>query len=145
MEPSKNESKTGRFAPGNRFGKGRPQGSRNRVTIACEQILDNQAGAITEKAIEMALLGDAQALRLVMERILPPRKDRSVRLRLPSIATANGVSQALDEVLQQVASGNITPAQGSEVAGILEGRRRVLETEELEARVAAIEATARKY
>jgi hypothetical protein len=34
-EPSKNEHKTirGRFQPGNKFGNGRLQGSRNKATI----------------------------------------------------------------------------------------------------------------
>jgi hypothetical protein len=54
---------------------GRPKGARNKATVASETLLDGEAEAITRKAVEMALDGDTTALRLVMERILPPRKD----------------------------------------------------------------------
>jgi hypothetical protein len=52
---SKDARKTGhRFARGNSFGKGRPQGSRNKVTIALRALLDEEGEQITRKAIEMA-------------------------------------------------------------------------------------------
>ena len=61
---------------GSRFQKGRsgnpngrPKGSRNAATLACEALLDGEAEALTRKAIEMALGGDTVALRLCLERI----------------------------------------------------------------------------
>ena len=54
---------------------GRPKGSRNATTIALETLLDGQATALTQKAIDVALTGDMPALRLCLDRILPPRKD----------------------------------------------------------------------
>ncbi|WP_373867386.1 DUF5681 domain-containing protein, partial [Microvirga aerophila] len=60
-----------RFQPGN---SGRPQGSRNRATLAMEALLDGEAEALTRKAIEMAKEGDATAMRLVLDRLLPPRR-----------------------------------------------------------------------
>src|SRR5437868_3738530 len=59
--------------------KGRPHGARNRTTLAIERLLDGEAKAITRKAIEMALGGDATMLRFFIDRIAPPRKDRPVR------------------------------------------------------------------
>jgi hypothetical protein len=41
------------------------------------------ADALTRKAIELALAGDTAALRLCLERILLPRKDRPLHFRLP--------------------------------------------------------------
>ena len=55
---------------------GRPKGSRNRTTIACEALLEEEAGALTRKAIQMAKDGDTIALRLCLDRIYPVRKDR---------------------------------------------------------------------
>ena len=43
-----------------------------------EALLDNESDGLTRKAIELAKNGDLQALRLCLERILPPRKDRPV-------------------------------------------------------------------
>jgi hypothetical protein len=44
--------------------------------LACEALLDGQAEALTQKAIQLALGGDTVALRLCLERIYPQRKDR---------------------------------------------------------------------
>ena len=45
--------------------------------------MDGQANALTQKAIDLALTGDMAALRLCLDRILPPRKDRPVSFTLP--------------------------------------------------------------
>ena len=52
----KNASSTrGRpFAKGN---TGRPKGSRNKVTVAVETLLDGDAERLTRKAIELAMEG----------------------------------------------------------------------------------------
>jgi hypothetical protein len=43
---------------------GRPKGVRNRATAALEKILDGDAEAILNKAVEMAKDGDPVAMRL---------------------------------------------------------------------------------
>jgi len=55
---------------GNRAGK--PPGTRCRATLAAEQLLDGEAEALTRRAIEAALGGDTVALRICLDRILPP-------------------------------------------------------------------------
>src|SRR5687768_16932362 len=57
---------------------GRPKGSRNATTLAVESLLDGEAEALTRKAVELAIAGDIAALRLCLDRVLPPRKDRPV-------------------------------------------------------------------
>ena len=76
-DPRNNGVKTrGRpFATGN---PGRPKGARHRVTVAAEALLDGEAEALTRKAIELALAGDTIALRLCLDRIIPPRRERAV-------------------------------------------------------------------
>jgi uncharacterized protein DUF5681 len=58
--------------------EGRPPGSRNKATLLIEQLLDNDAKSIVEKAIELAKAGDGTALRLCLDRIVPARKDRHI-------------------------------------------------------------------
>ena len=53
---------------------GRPKGSRNTTTLALKSMLDGQAEALTQKAIKLALDGDLTALRICLDRILPPAK-----------------------------------------------------------------------
>ena len=50
---------------------GKPKGTRHRATLAAEALLDGEAEKLTRRAIEKALEGDASALRLCLERILP--------------------------------------------------------------------------
>jgi len=65
----------GRFRKG-RSGNpnGRPAGARNKATETAELLLDGEAAALTRKAVELALAGDAMALRLCLDRIIPPRR-----------------------------------------------------------------------
>src|SRR3954463_15336798 len=65
--------------------QGKPKGTRHRVTMAAEILLEGEAEAITRKAIELAKAGDGPALRLCMDRIYPARKDRPVRFGLPPL------------------------------------------------------------
>lgn len=130
------------FQAGNKLGKGRPQGSRNSATIALQALLDGEGEEITRAAIELAKSGSETALRLCIERLIPVRKDRPIRLKLPTITSAGGVAQASEVVLRAVARGEITPAEAAAVSQLLEARRRTIETFELEARISAIEQSA---
>ncbi|WP_171230049.1 DUF5681 domain-containing protein [Ruegeria sp. HKCCA4008] len=128
----------GTFATGN---PGKPRGTRNRVTRAVEELLEGQSEAITQKAVELALEGDSTALRLCLERIAPTRKDAPVSFDLPPIRSAADASEAAQAVLQAVSQGDVTPLEGATVMGLIEQYRRVLETTELEKRIAALEAS----
>ena len=85
--------------------RGRPMGSRNNATLACEALLEGQALALTQKAVELALAGDTIALRLCMERLCPVRKDRPVSFPLPPINTARDAANVAAAVTEAVAAG----------------------------------------
>jgi hypothetical protein len=142
VSESKSLKKTGhRFEKGNAYGAaGRPQGSRNSATIALQSLLDGEGEAITRKAISMALEGDATAMRLVIERLIPPTRERRVNLTLPPVTTAADVTGAIGAVLQSVASGELAPGEGQQLAALLEAQRKSIETVQLEERLAALEA-----
>jgi hypothetical protein len=128
------------FQPGNTFGRGRPQGSRNKATIALQEMLDGHGESITRKCALLALQGDPTALRLCMERLIPPRRDSPVKFNLPAVNTAADVGKAMERVLSGVARGQLTPAEGQMIAAVLEVRRKVIETEEHENRIRALES-----
>jgi hypothetical protein len=50
-------------------------------------LLDGDAEKIVRKTIALGLNGDVAALRLLLDRILPPRRDRPVAFSLPALAT----------------------------------------------------------
>ena len=87
----------------------------------------------------MAKEGNPVALRLCLERLLPPRKDRPIIFALPQLEGAEDVPQALKAILEAVARGEITPGEGQTLAAIVDGYRKGLETADLDGRVAALE------
>lgn len=63
------------------------------------------------------------AARIILDRLVPPRKGRPVPLGLPTVTTA----------------GDLTPEEASAVSSVLEGHRKMVETEELAARLQRLE------
>jgi hypothetical protein len=102
--------------------------------------LDGEAEALTRRAIELALEGDLIALRLCLERICPPRKDRPVTFGLPKLETAADAKKAAAAVIAAVAEGELTPSEASELARLLDAFTRVLEVSEFEERISRLEA-----
>ena len=127
------------FEPGNPGGPGRPVGSRNKATLALDQIADDAGKAILEKMVEAAKDGDLRAADLVLSRIWPARKGRPISLELPKIETAADLVAGLGRVADAVAAGDITPDEGQAVSAVLETKRRAIETLELETRIKALE------
>ena len=102
-------------------------------------LLEGQAEALTQRAVELALAGDTAALRLCLDRIAPPRKDSPVQFPMPRMASAQDAAQAAGAVLQAVSEGDLTPTEGAQVMGLVDSFRRTLEVTELEARLVALE------
>jgi hypothetical protein len=120
---------------------GRPVGARHRTTVAMEQLLDGEADTIVRKAIEMAKGGDGLALRLCLDRIIPPRKDRPIFFEVPAITTAADALKAIGAVVEAVAEGKITPTEAAELSKLIDGYVRSLEATELERRISDLEWT----
>ncbi len=134
-------AKPWQFQPGQSGNpSGKPKGARHAITLAAEALLDGETEALTRKCIELAKEGDMVAMRLCLERILPARKSRSVKIELPATDNAGGVAEAFSAVVAAVAAGDLALDEGSMVAGMLEMKRKALETADLERRIAAIEA-----
>jgi Family of unknown function (DUF5681) len=142
-EPAENTAAKQRgrpFEPGESGNpNGRPKGARNRATVLAEAMLDGDAEAITRKLIEKATEGDTTALRLCLERLLPPKRDRPVTFDLPKIETAADAVKASSSVLAACAAGDLSPGDAAEIMKLISSHTRVLETNELEARLAALE------
>jgi hypothetical protein len=128
------------FQAGNKHGKGRPAGSRNKATIALEVLLDGEGDAIMHKVIELAKAGSETAIRLCIDRLVPPRRERVIRLQLPSdLTTAQGTARAVGAVIKALSQGEITPGEATQIVSILEVRRKAIETQVLESRMEKVE------
>lgn len=70
----------------------------------------------------------------------PTPMERKIEIELPDTSTIEGVGKALDQIIQSVAKGEIAPGEGQSLISIIEARRKAIETDDLAARVAALEA-----
>jgi hypothetical protein len=110
---------------------------RSRETL--EKLLDEQGEALLRAAIERGRSGDVSALRLALDRLMPPLKDRLVEVNLESIATVTDLLQSIGVVIGDVAKGKLTPSEGATLVGMLSSMRSAFETCEMDARLRAIE------
>lgn len=140
MTPPRNNAPKTRGKPFEAGNPGRPRGARHRTTLAIEALLDGQHAALTKAAIDKALTGDATALKLCLDRLAPPRRDAPVSFEMPPIESVADTVAASSAVLAAVAAGDVTPDEGGRVMALLSAHRGILETGEMEARIAALEA-----
>jgi hypothetical protein len=76
----------------------------------------------------LAKQGDTTALRLCIERILPPRKDRPVSFEMPHIETVADSVKATAAIASAVADGELSPMEAAELIKVVDGYTRAVET-----------------
>jgi hypothetical protein len=130
-----------KFKPGQSGNpSGRPKGSRHKTTIAIEQLLDGEAEEITRKAIEKAKEGDITALRLCLDRLAPPRKDRHIEFSLPKMQKASDAANASAAIVKAASCGDLTPSEAAELLKIVESYSRTLQASDFEERLEQLES-----
>ena len=102
-------------------------------------LLDADAKAITEKCIELAKGGDSAALRLCMERLVPPRKERVVCFEMPPLEKAADCIPVIASIMQGVAAGDLTPGEAAALSKILDSYTRAVELTDLAEKIAKLE------
>jgi hypothetical protein len=60
-------------------------------------------------------------------------------LPLPAVETAGDVLKAQAVTIRAMAAGKITPDEAATIAGVLDAKRKAIETVQLEGRVAKLE------
>jgi hypothetical protein len=118
---------------------GRPKGSRNKLTVAAEEIIGADWSTIIQKLVEKAKNGDASAIRLCLDRLMPVRKERAIEFDLPPITSAADAAAASASVLEACANGTITPDEGSKMMALIASHIKTLEFAEFESKLAELE------
>jgi hypothetical protein len=123
---------------------GTKRGSRHRASLLAESLLDGETDRLTRRCIYSALSGDVQAMKLCLERLLPPIRERPLprSFKLPKLVTLNDASNALAMVIEGVASGELLPGQGESLSAIVNSFLKSIELSEIETRLVALEQAA---
>lgn len=123
---------------------GRPRGARNKAVLAALELLEGEASALTRKAIDAALDGDMVALRLCLDRIVPPVKDRPVNITLPEMTEAGDLPKITMALLSAVSVGVVGPTEAATLAKLVEVHRGALEMADITERIKKLEAELKK-
>ena len=120
--------------------RGMASGSRHRATLLLDRIGADAGASVLRAVVQAAERGDMAAARIILDRAWPVRRGRPVRLELPELRAPADLAAALGAVAGAVGRGDLSPEEGSAVANVLEAQRKAIETQELERRIAALEA-----
>jgi len=98
---------------------GRPKGALNRTTLAAMALLDSEAEMLTRRAIEAARDGDMSALKLVLDRIIPPRRRPIVQIDLDKLYELSDAVDAHRRVVQAAIDGGLPLDEAERLAKLV--------------------------
>lgn len=117
---------------------GRPKGAKDKRT-ALRDLLQPHAKDLVKRAVELAKAGDTTALRICLDRLMPPLRAREQTVEIAGLK--GSLTEQGEAVLKAMAAGEITPGESATLLQALAAQARVTEVDELEKRVAALEKT----
>jgi hypothetical protein len=115
---------------------GRPKGSTPQTKLMQRMLTD--ADDIVDAIIAKALEGDIGAASLILGRVIPALKAQAEKVQFDFDAAAPA-SQQVETVLAAICGGIIAPDVGKQVIDAIGALSQVRATEELEARIVALE------
>lgn len=146
MNPIDDQKKTvrtpaGRFAPGTAGGPGRRPGRGPAAELRAA--LGEDLHPILQVLRAKALEGDVAAIRVILDRLVPPLKpeESATELELPE----GSLSDAARAAIAAIGQGQLTPTQGAALISALAGAAKVIETSELVDRIERLEAARGDY
>lgn len=120
---------------------GRPKGSKNRRTIIREALQqhypEGELGFWLSVA-EIARGGDMQAAAMIADRLYPKLKPQTESVTLPEPLDGTSAEMAR-QLVQMAGRGDISPSVAQELLKALSDVLRIVEIDELSARIAALE------
>jgi len=131
------KKKRGRWKTGE---SGNPSG-RKPGTGEVAKLRDSIAAHLPEiitQLVSKAKEGDAQAARLLLERVLPPLRPTEQPVEIP-LPDGDGLTAQGEAFMQAVFGGILAPGQGVQLITALGTLARITEIDELTARIMALE------
>lgn len=126
-----------KFTPGKSGNPaGRKPGGRDKRN-QLRELLKPHANLLIEKAVNMALQGDVSALKLCIDRLVPPLRTQREPVK---VATSGSLTDKAEYLFNAATSGVIGADVATELVALLTAQARIIETAELVARLEALEA-----
>jgi hypothetical protein len=91
-----------------------------RASRMVRQLIDERSESLVLCCIERALAGDSVALKLCIERLLPPRKSNPISFKIPdSVPEGEMPETVLAAVIRGVSKELIAPTEATEVVNLV--------------------------
>tara|TARA_R110000822_G_scaffold307176_1_gene433998 strand:+ start:12354 stop:12794 length:441 start_codon:yes stop_codon:yes gene_type:complete len=115
---------------------GRPPGTG--LSGELRRAIADRAPAIVQSLIKQAEGGDVQAARALLDRIVPPLKASAAPVIVAGLTAGTPLERAA-ATLSAAGEGQLPPDLAAAIVGALGTLARIRESEELEARIRALE------
>ena len=116
--------------------KGRPKGARDKRT-ELRSLLEPHAKDLVEKVVELAKGGDTTAIRLCLERLIPPIRAQDQSITLDDMN--GGLTAQGKKIILAMGNGELSPSDASTMLQALASQARLSEVDELERRISKLE------
>jgi hypothetical protein len=103
-----------------------------------EQMAEGQAEQIFQKVLDGALAGDGPCLKMLMDRIWPPRKAQPINVTMPPINSSQDALAALAAICKALGEG-LTPEEANACSSVVGRSIQLIELQDFERRIAALE------
>jgi hypothetical protein len=118
----------GRFQAGQSGESSRTQtGILESCTMAAQALIDGEVDALTRKAVDLALEGNMAALKLCLERLCPPKKERPLSVNLPAIEEVSALPKLTSALLTAVGKGELTAGEVGALSALVSSHGKALE------------------
>jgi hypothetical protein len=102
----------------NGISTGRPKGAKNKTTLVKEavkghwdELMVSKARDVFNKAVEMALEGDTQCIKMIMDRAVPVSK--AVDINASDIGKTGGITIVIEQLVTEPKKGDVIEDGGA--------------------------------
>ena len=123
---------------GTRPGAGRPKGSGQAAHYRA--MLEPYAEELIQRVVDMAKDGDMAALKLCLDRLCAPLRPTDRHITIEGLEGCSELSGKGELILECVGKGMITPIEAAGLMNTISRQARIVEIDELERRITALES-----
>lgn len=117
--------------------KGRPPGTGKAAKLRA--LLTPHAPALIQKTVDLALSGDTTALKLCLERLLPPLRPAERTVAVSELKEDLPLVEQGQAIIGAFSRGDISPSDGAKLLSAIAAQARIVELTDLERRLKALE------
>lgn len=119
--------------------KGKIKGTRNKATLVAEQLLQGELETICRRLLQEAVEGNMQAIKMVLDRVLPPKRNIPIIIDLPKLENSADALNAIAFVTMAVSRGDLSVEEGEALSRMIDVYIRAVEVHDYETRLSKIE------